>query len=269
VDIVAFKLGPFTVHWYGVLLALGFLVGLWTAGRRGLRVGVAPEKVWDAGVWLIVGSVLGARLLYVISYWKESFAGKHWSEVFMIHHGGLVYYGGLMGACLAFVLYATVKRLALWNLADILAPSISLGYAIGRNGCLMNGCCYGRPTDLPWAVHFPMDHPTGGVGVHPTQVYESLAALVLYLVLAWLFRRRQFQGQVFASYLIGYAILRSSVEFFRGDYPAHYLGGWATPAHLISMVMIMTGLALWWVLRRGRDALRAHPLPKHRHDQGR
>ena len=263
-DKVAIHFGTLTVHWYGVLLAAGFLAGLWTAGRRGLRVGVPPEKVWDAGVWLILGSVVGARVLFVVSYWKESFADQPWTEIFMIHHGGLVYYGGLIGAALAFVGYALARRLPLWNLADILAPSISLGYAIGRNGCLMNGCCFGRPTDLPWAIHFPADHPTQGVGVHPTQVYESLAALLLYAGLAWLFRHRQFQGQVFAAYLLGYAVLRSVVEFFRGDYSAHYLGGWATPAHLVSLLMLVGGTGLYYTLRRVARAsgLRA-PVPPH------
>jgi phosphatidylglycerol---prolipoprotein diacylglyceryl transferase len=247
---IAFQIGSLTVHWYGVFLAVGFLVGLWTAGRRGLRAGLPPEKILDSGVWLIVGGIVGARLFYVITYWDESFAGRPFSEVFMVQHGGLVYYGGLIGASLAFVAYAYFKNLPLWKLADVLAPSISLGYAIGRYGCLMNGCCYGRPTDMPWAIHFPSDHETHGVGVHPTQIYESLLAFGLYLFLAWLFRRKKFDGQVFAAYLVGYALLRSVVEFFRGDYVVHYLGGWATQAHLVSFAGLVAGIILLFVLPR-------------------
>jgi len=118
----------------------------------------------------------------------------------------------------------------------------------------MNGCCYGRPTDLPWAIHFPADHETKGVGVHPTQVYDSLLSLGLYLALAWLYRRKKFDGQVFATYLMAYAALRSFVELFRGDYPVHYLGGWATPAHLVSMGTFAVGLILYCTLPRRRLA---------------
>lgn len=253
-DKVAFQIGNLTIHWYGVFLAIGFLVGLWTAGRRGLKDGIAPEKVLDSGIWLIVGSVIGARLLYVVTYWEESFAGRPFTEVFMIHHGGLVFYGGFIGASLGFILYTHFKKLNLWKMADVLAPSISLGYAIGRNGCLMNGCCFGKPTDVPWCIHFPEDHETMGVGVHPTQVYESILALGLYVFLAWLFRRKQFDGQVFAAYLIGYALARGFVEFFRGDYAVHYLGQWATQAHLISFGILAAGLGTYAILSRKKRA---------------
>src|SRR5262249_11792855 len=152
---IAFTLGPLTVHWYGVLVALGFLAGLWTASRRAMLEKVSAETILDLGPWLIIGTIIGARTLYVISYWQEQFAGRPFSEVFMVHHGGLVFYGGLVGASLACILYTQIKRLRLWKIADILAPSIALGHAFGRIGCLMNGCCYGRPTSLPWAIHFP------------------------------------------------------------------------------------------------------------------
>src|SRR6266571_6628493 len=161
------------------MVALGFLLGLWTASRRGLREGVPAERIIDLGPWLILGSIVGARILYVTSYWHEQFAGKPIWEIFMVQHGGVVYYGGLFGASLAFILYCRVKTLPLWKGADILAPSIALGHALGRIGCLFNGCCYGRACDLPWAIRFPYGHETHPAGasatpVHPTQLYESL-----------------------------------------------------------------------------------------------
>jgi len=155
--------------------------------------------------------------------------------MFMVWRGGLVYYGGLVGASLGFILYARLKKLPLWKGADILAPSIALGYVFGRIGCLMNGCCYGRVCELPWAIQFP-NNPMHGTSsmlrvwlgatdrslpVHPTQIYESLLNLALYAGLAWLYRRKKFDGQVFATYLVCYAILRSFVEMFRGDYPEY------------------------------------------------
>ena len=112
----------------------------------------------------------------------------------------------------------------------------------------MNGCCYGPACDLPWAIHFPDDHPTHGAGVHPTQIYEAALNLGLYAALAWLYRRKKFDGQVFALYLISYAVLRAFVEFFRGDYPANYLHAQATPGQVLSIPIFAAGALLWWVL---------------------
>jgi phosphatidylglycerol:prolipoprotein diacylglycerol transferase len=250
VQSIAFKLGPLTVHWYGILVALGFLSGMWTAARRAKVDGIPGERVYDLGPWLIVGAIIGARTLYVISYWKEQFAGQPFLEVFKIYQGGLVFYGGLIGASLASLIYFRIKKLSVWKMADILAPSIALGYVFGRMGCLMNGCCYGRECHEPWAIHFPEGHATHGMPVHPTQIYDSLLNLGLYLLLAWLYRRKKFDGQIFALYLIAYALLRSFVESFRGDYPVHYLGGWATPAQLVSMGIILGGVLLFLFLPR-------------------
>ena len=121
----------------------------------------------------------------------------------------------------------------------------------GRIGCLLNGCCYGRACDLPWAIHFPADHETHGVGVHPTEIYDGLLNLVLYVFLAWLFRRKKFDGQIFASYLMIYAVFRCVAESFRGDYPAdHIHAGIFTSAQLLSVPIFVAGLALAAVLSR-------------------
>jgi phosphatidylglycerol:prolipoprotein diacylglycerol transferase len=249
-----FSIGPFTLHWYGVLMALGFFAGLWTASRRAERAGISPETIMDISAPLLIGGILGARILYVVSYWNESFAKAPWWEVLMIQHGGLVYYGGFIGAALAYFAFVFWKGIPVWKMADALAPSVPLGQAFGRFGCLMNGCCYGAPTDLPWAIHFPADHATGGVGVHPTQIYEAVLCVGLYVFLAWLFRHKRFDGVVLAAYLVGYAILRSFVEMFRGDYPARHLEGWVTPAHLVSAGILAAGLVLFAVLPRSRAA---------------
>jgi phosphatidylglycerol:prolipoprotein diacylglycerol transferase len=251
---IAFEFGGLTIHWYGVMVALGFLSGLWLASRRAAREGVGAEAVLDLGPWLIVGAIVGARVLFVGTYWREQFAGKPFVEVFEVWHGGLVYYGGLVGASLACMLYARRKRQRLWRLADVLAPSIALGQAFGRIGCLLNGCCYGRPCHLPWAISFPQGNVTGApaVPVHPTQIYESLLDLGLCLALMRLYKRKRFDGQIFGLYLIGYALLRSVVELFRGDYPQNqYLAGWVTPGILGSAFIFSAGwLLLWRTSRR-------------------
>lgn len=253
---IAFNLGNFSVHWYGVMMALAFLAGLWTASRRGLRDGFAPEKILDLGPWLIVGTIIGARALYVATYWQESFASQPITEIFMIQHGGLVYYGGLVGASLGGILYSRLKKLPLWRLADALAPSIALGYVFGRIGCLLNGCCYGSVCDLPWAIHFPEGHETYPHGVHPTQIYDSLLNLVLYLALAWLYRRKKFDGQIFALYLMCYAVTRSIVETFRGDYDAAHRHSGLTPAHLVSIGIFAAGAILYAIQSRRVSAKR-------------
>jgi phosphatidylglycerol---prolipoprotein diacylglyceryl transferase len=246
-----FHIGKLVVSWYGTLVALGFIAGLWTASKRAAFVGVSPEKVADVGPWLIIGTLIGARLVYVCSY-PQDFRGEPFWHVFAIWKGGLVFYGGLFGASGACILFSYINKIPLWRFADVLAPSVALGHAIGRLGCLMNGCCYGQACNLPWAITFPVGHRTHPVGeaampLHPTQIYESLLNFALYAALAWFFRkRRKFEGQVFAIYLMGYAIVRSTVEMFRGDYPKdYYIDGWMTPAHKVSIVIFLGGIALY------------------------
>ena len=160
----------------------------------------------------------------------------------------------MIAAAVACIFYTRLKKLPLWKVADILAPSIALGCVFGRIGCLLNGCCYGRACNLPWAIRFPAGNPLNPptFPVHPTEIYDSLLNLGLYAFLAWLYRRKKFDGQVFGVYLVCYAVLRSFVEMFRGDYPEyqHYLGGWATPAHLASILILVAGLVLLGLLRR-------------------
>ena len=256
---IAFYVGSLPVRWYGVMMALAFLAGLWTATRRARRVNVSGDIIADVTLWLMAGSIIGARLVYVTTYWKQEFADQPFSEVFMIQHGGLVYYGGLIGATMAGAIYLTWKKLPVWKIADILAPSIALGSVFGRIGCLLNGCCYGRACDLPWAIHFPADHETHGVGVHPTEIYDALLNLMLYVFLAWLFRRKKFDGQIFAFYLIGYALCRFTVELFRGDYPAdHIHAGLFTPAQLVSLPIFIAGIALAFFLsQRAKTQLKS------------
>ena len=251
---IAFQLGSLTIRSYGVMMALAFLAGLWRATRRAHRTNVAGEIIADVTLWLMLGSIAGARVAYVTTYWKTEFANGPISEIFMIQHGGLVFYGGLIGAIAAGTGYLLWKKLPLWKIADILAPSIALGSVFGRIGCLLNGCCYGYACNLPWAIHFPADHETHGTGVHPAEIYDALLNLVLYLALAAWFRRKKFDGQIFAAYLIGYALFRSLAEHFRGDYPSDHVHAGLTSAQLVSLPILIAGVALMFFLsRRPRD----------------
>ena len=272
---IAFHLGSLPIRWYGVMMALAFLAGLWTATRRARIANVSGETIADVTLWLLVGSIVGARFVYVTTYWEQEFASQPLSEIFMLQHGGLVYYGGLIGATVAGFVYLTWKKLPVWKIADILAPSIALGSVFGRIGCLLNGCCYGRACDLPWAIHFPIDHETHGAALHPTEIYDALLNLLLYLGLAWLFRRRWktrvedgglkmekgshsnppssslCDGQILALYFIGYAICRSTAELFRGDYPADHIHAGLTSAQVVSIGIFAAGVILWlWRSRK-------------------
>jgi phosphatidylglycerol---prolipoprotein diacylglyceryl transferase len=253
---IAFQIGKLVVHWYGVMVALAFLAGLWTATLRARREKIPGECIADVTLWLMIGAIVGARIVYVATYWKEQFADYPFPEIFAIWHGGLVYYGGLIGATIAGIIYLRWKKLPLWKVADVIAPSIALGNVFGRIGCLLNGCCYGRACSLPWAISFPADNPLHPptTPVHPTEIYDALLNFGVYLFLAWLFRRKKFDGQIFATYLLCYAVTRSFVEYFRGDYSSlHYHLG-LTPAQWISVPIFVAGLALAATLSRRAPA---------------
>lgn len=255
---IAIQLGPISIHWYGILTAIGFLLGFWTASRRGARDGIGPDKIMDLAPWLLIGSIIGARILHVIMFWQQEFADKPFSEVFMIQKGGLVFYGGFITGVLATIIYARFSKIPLWKLADALAPSIALGHAFGRLGCLMTGCCYGKHCELPWAIRFPIGHATHPVGeaaipVHPTQIYEAFLNFALYGFLAWRHRHKRFDGQIFVIYLVAYAILRSVVEVFRADYrPSQYVAGVVSPGQLVSIFLLVAAALLFWKLPRAK-----------------
>ena len=261
---IAFNLGSLTIRSYGVMMALAFLVGLWTATRRARLVNLPAEVLSDVTLWLMVGGIVGARVVYVTTYWQTEFATLPFSEVFMIQHGGLVYYGGLIGATVTGLGYLWWKKLPVWKVADVLAPSIALGSVFGRIGCLLNGCCYGSYCTLPWAIRFPEGHETHpynqpAMPVHPTEIYDALLNLILYVLLAVLFRRRKFDGQIFATYLVVYAVFRSIAEHFRGDYPSDHLHAGFTSAQLVSLPILVTGLGLGVILSRRSPATADKP----------
>ena len=258
---IAFQLGAITIYWYGILVALGFIAGVWTAGRRGLIHGLKADDIADSAPWILVGAIIGARALHVISYWHEEFAAQPIKEIFMVQKGGLVFYGGFIGSSIATILYTWRKKIPLWRFADALTPSIALGHAFGRVGCLMTGCCFGKACTLPWAITFPPGHEThpmgeAAVAVHPTQIYEAVLNFGLYLFLAWCYRRKKFDGQVFAIYLMCYAVLRSVVEVFRADYkPGEYFfNGAVSPGQFVSIGIITAGFVLFGILSRRRVA---------------
>ena len=230
------RLGPLDIHTYGVFVAIGFILGLAVASRRARREGIDPERITDLGAWLIISGMLGGKLFHSIFFWDDFLYGWREEGVRSLREG-FVFYGGFIAASLAAVVYTTMKRMPFFRVADIFAPSIALGHAFGRMGCFFNGCCYGKPCSLPWAVKFPPPHVMAGIPVHPTEVYEALGNLAIFAGLSAVYRRKRADGQIWWLYVLSYGVLRFAVEFFRGDYVTHYFGV-LTLGHLVALVMI-------------------------------
>ncbi len=239
---ICIQIGPITIYWYGVMVAAGFLVGAWIATRRAGAYGIEPQEIADLMIWLILGGIIGARLAYVGAHLPEFMLEP--LEIIRIDHGGLIFYGGLVGAVGATILFTRRRNLPLWNVADVLAVPLPVGHAIGRVGCLLNGCCYGRPTTLPWAV------PIAGACRHPSEAYLSLGNLAVAGFVFWQERRarsgkapRLRSGQLFWTYAAAYAVMRFVMEFFRGDY-GYWLPGHFSVAQLLSVVLLIAALML-------------------------
>ena len=228
------------IHTYGVLVAAGFLIGLSVAVHNAKREGLHPEHISDLGIWLIVAGMAGGKLFNVVFFWNDFLSGWRAEGIRSLREG-FVFYGGLIGASLAAIVYTRIKRLPLWKVADACAPGGALGHAFGRVGCFFNGCCYGKACSLPWAVRFPPPHLMAGIPVHPTEIYEALGDVAIFLGLTAYYRRKRFDGQIWWLYVLAYGILRFAVEFFRGDYATYYLGVF-TLGHAIAAVTIIVAL---------------------------
>ncbi|HTB34920.1 MAG TPA: prolipoprotein diacylglyceryl transferase [bacterium] len=246
---ILFTLGPLTLRTYGAMMALSFLLGVALSLHFNRREGRPDDDLLDLAVVIMLSAVAGARILYVIVEWPE-FAPNPWTVV-AVWQGGLVYYGGLIGACIGGAVHMVRKKLPLWSYADALAPGLALGQVTGRLGCFFNGCCYGRE-DARYGLIFP------GIGDNiphlPTMLYESAFCLLLCGFLVWLWGRKRYSGQVFGAYIVLYAAWRFGIEFLRGDPERGTLISSAlSPSQWISLL----GLALGcWLLRR-RSAAKA------------
>ena len=245
---VLLHVGGFAVHGYGVCYAVATAVGILWARRLAARDGIGSDAWWDVCLGLIVGMILGARLEYVRTHVAD-FASDP-ARVFALRDGGLVFYGGLIGGVAGMALVARWRRLSLLAVLDAFAVSTPLAHAIGRVGCVLAGCCWGRPTDLPWAVRYPVTHASGGVPVHPVQLYEAAFNVALSLALARVHGRRTFRGQTLALYLIVYALFRAGNEGFRGDAIRGVAVAGLSNAQATSIVLVLAGLGVAWLGRR-------------------
>jgi len=244
------------IYTYGALQALAFLLGLWLALRLGEADGLERAPLFNFGIGALLGGLIGARALMVITEWP--LYEDKWRLIFsfdLLRSGG-VYLGGFLGGLAAALWLARRYRLPWWRTADAFAPSVALGLGLGRLGCFSAGCCWGKPTSAWWGVTFPevahrfVGTPTG-VRLHPTQLYEATAAFTLFLFLLWLRKRRAFAGQLILAYMFLYGALRLLIEFWRDDWR-----GWVGPlstSQFLSIGMMVVALLLYVRLSGARS----------------
>jgi phosphatidylglycerol:prolipoprotein diacylglycerol transferase len=249
---ILFEIGTWPVYSYGVLLALAYLAALQLAVVRARRIGIDGSKVMDLGIYLIIAALVGAKVMLIAVDFKYFVAQPR--EMLSLVRAGGVFYGGLIAALL--VAFWLVRRygLSLWTTADLFAPGIALGHVIGRFGCLMAGCCYGRPTSVPWAITFTNPEAAANVGtplgvpLHPTQLYDAGAELAILLVLLLTERRgRGFAGRTFWLYVLLYGISRFIIEFFRGDDRGVIMG--VSTSQFVSLIAVPVALVMLARLR--------------------
>ena len=209
-------IGPITIYSYGVMMALAFFICSWLLSRDACRFNLSSEVVSDMIFWIVISGLLGARLFFIVLNWD--YFRENPVEIFMIQHGGLSWQGGFILGSGAGLYLVRKRSLPLLPVVDLFAPYIALGQAIGRIGCFLNGCCYGK--EVAWGMFFPVHQAR----LHPTQIYESLGLLGVFFILKKCQQLKHGAGDIFFLYLFLASMLRFIVEFFRGD-PAPVLGG--------------------------------------------
>lgn len=247
-DRVFLQLGPLSIYWYGVIIAAGAYLGLWLAVRETERLGLKKDLMIDAVVIAIPVAIISARIYYVIFEW-ERYAGSSLLNIFAIWEGGIAIHGALIGSVITAIVYARVKKVSVWMLLDIAAPSIILGQAIGRWGNFMNQEAHGGPVSESFYNNFMQYLPEfitnqmciGGTMYHPTFLYESTWNILGFILLLVLRRYNPLRGEVFMSYVIWYSVGRFFVEGLRTD--SLYLVGDIRTAQAISIVLVIASIA--------------------------
>ena len=253
---ILFHIGSFELASYGLMTALAYMVASWYLYKRLHYIQLDKDTFWNIIFIAFVAALLGAKLLYLIVSWPEmgaTFADKIHNALHTFRYG-FVFFGGAIAAIISLLIYFKKKHLPVLQTADFMVVGLPLGHAIGRIGCFLAGCCHGKPTDLPWGVVFTDPHSLVapeylGVHLHPTQLYESLLNLLLFFILQHLYKKHPRCGSVLVAYVVGYALLRFSIEFFRGDYRGGFLLGFS-PSQLIALCTAVLALGVWHFLKK-------------------
>jgi len=246
-------IGRFTIHTYGVCIALGALLGITLISHEAKKQGYDQQQVLDLTFYLLVAAIIGSRVFYIVLNLK--YYVHHPLEIVMIWRGGLVFYGGFLLAFATCFLYLKKHNLPFWKTCDLLVPGLAIGEFIGRFGCFFAGCCYGKPTELPWAITFTHPHSLAKLGVplHPTQLYSSLKALLIFFILISFRKYKKGDGQLTWIYILLYAIGRLIIENFRGDERGLFILESITLTQAIALLFIP--IALFMVYYLGKKSL--------------
>jgi phosphatidylglycerol:prolipoprotein diacylglycerol transferase len=257
---ILFEAGGLTIYSYGVLLAAAYLLGLQFALIRARSRGLPPQQVMDLGIWIIISALAGAKLLLLIVDFDQFTASPR--DLLSLARSGGVFYGGLIAAVIVALIYLRRHRMPLWTTTDVFAPGIALGHIVGRLGCLLAGCCFGKPASLPWAITFTDPVARANVGtplgipLHPTQLYEAGAeTLILVFLLAFERRGRPFPGRTFWTYMLLYGVSRFAVELFRGDRRGMVFDVLST-SQFVSVLLVPLSIVMLILLSRGLDPTR-------------
>ncbi len=238
---VAFKIFGIEVMWYGIFISLGVVIGTILALREAKRLGIEEDTVIDLLLYAIPIALIGARIYYVIFSWD--YYGKNLKEIFNFRGGGLAIHGAIIAASIVAIIFARIRKVDFWQIADICAPGLILGQAIGRWGNYVNQEAYGIPTDLPWGII------VDGVKVHPTFLYESIWNFMVFLFLLWYRRNRsKVSGEIFLLYLMLYSVIRFFVEGLRTD---SLMLGSIRVAQLVSVIGVLA--SLYYLLKRRKE----------------
>ncbi|MBC8436424.1 MAG: prolipoprotein diacylglyceryl transferase [Candidatus Omnitrophica bacterium] len=236
------KIGPFTVYSYGLMLALAVIVASSLAARRARGEGINPDIIFNLCFIAVISGILGARIFYVIEnlgYYLDNPA-----EIIMLQHGGLSWFGGMAFGTILAAVYLKNKKLSFYKILDLLSPFIALGHSIGRVGCLLNGCCFGKPWAL--GIYFPAEGRT----LIPVQIYASLILVLIFLFLRQLQDRPHKDGQIFYAYLLLYSFARFFIEFLRGDHQTLFVG--LTLFQFISLAIFCLSVVMLLICRNTR-----------------
>ncbi len=265
---ILLRFGGFQLPTYGLLLALALLTAIVTADRLGRREGFDGNRMLDFSTWIILVGLLGAKVLMIISDWSDY--RQNPGQIFSWNtlEAGGVFYGGFIASAFFAVWYVRTYRLPALKMFDIYAPAVALAQSVGRLGCFSAGCDYGTPTRSFLGVVFTnsYSHDVTGVPlntrIHPTQLYESAATLVIGLILLWRYRHKKKDGEIFLIYLTLYAVARFCLEFLRGDedrgFVFHHL---LSTSQFIAILALMVAGGLWSYLRRQPDAVPVAQVP--------
>ena len=251
---VLFRLGGLAVYAYGFFLAMGFIAGGVLAILVARREGIPSERIIDLFFYTVFSAIVGARLLFVLI--NFDFYRKNPLHVFRIWEGGLVFYGGLVLAAAVSIGYMWRRRLAVWKMADLFAPSVALGLFFGRLGCFFAGCCYGKETDLPWAVTFtdPNSLARLNIPLHPTQLYDAANGLAIFFFLMWMKRGKRFDGEIFWLLVLLYSVTRFLIEMLRGDPRGFFWDSLLSTSQAIGVVLAFVSLFMLFYLKRRKGS---------------